>query len=148
MTTGSILLGISLLLIVGLFIARPFLLPTPRPPRLTSRQSLLAEKEALLGQIRLLDFDAETGKQLPEEYTAERELLMQRATAVLAQLEETEDLEAAIEAAVARLRLEIEPQSKPKPVAVNFCPQCGTAVKPDNKFCVQCGAALTMSNEQ
>lgn len=147
MTTGSILLGLSLFLLVGLFIARPFLLPQPEPPRLTSRQSLLAEKEALLGQIRLLDFDAETGKQLPEEYTAERELLMQRATAVLAQLEETEDLEAAIEAAVARLRG--EPALAPAPTAqLNFCPECGTAVKPENKFCVQCGTALTMSNEQ
>lgn len=147
MTTGSILLGLSLFLLVGLFIARPFLLPQPEPPRLTTRQSLLAEKEALLGQIRLLDFDAETGKQLPEEYTAEREMLMQRATAVLAQLEETEDLEAAIEAAVAKLRGETG-ESAPVPKAnINFCPECGTAVKPDNKFCTQCGTALTMSKE-
>jgi hypothetical protein len=139
LTTGTMLMAFSLLLVVGLFLARPFLLPRPQPPRLTERQAWLAERDALLAQIRALDFDAETGKQLPEEYTAERELLMQRATAVLARLEETADLSSAIEAAVAQLRAVSVP---PVPAGVNFCTQCGTAVQPTDKFCAHCGTPL------
>lgn len=131
-------------MIVGLIIARPFLLPRARPPRLTERQALLAQKDALLAQIRALDFDAETGKQLPEEYTAEREMLMQRATAVLASLAETQEMDDEIEAAVARLKtLQANVVLGGKETtAVNFCPQCGAAVQPQDRFCTNCGAPL------
>ena len=103
MTTGSILVGIALLLIVGLFIARPFLIPSPPPKVISEREMLEAEKEALLVRIRALDFDAETGKQAAEEWEGEREFLMQKATEVLKQLDETEDVDAAIEAAIAKI---------------------------------------------
>lgn len=108
MTTGSILITIALLLIVGLFIARPFLLPTPLPETVTVRERLEAEKEALLARIRALDFDGETGKQNSEEWEGEREFLMQKAADVLHQLDETEDVDAAIEAAVAKILGEIQ----------------------------------------
>ena len=108
MTTGSLLIAIALLLIVGLFVARPFLLPSPPPETVSERERLEAEKEALLARIRALDFDVETGKQNNEEWEAEREFLMLKAADVLRQLDETEDTEAAIEAAIAKILAEVK----------------------------------------
>lgn len=108
MTTGSLLIGIALLLIVGLFVARPFLVPSPPPEVVTEREMFEAEKEALLARIRALDFDVETGKQATEEWEGEREFLMQKATEVLKQLDEAEDTDAAIEAAIAKILGEVQ----------------------------------------
>ena len=108
MTTGSILIGIALLLIVGLFIARPFLVPVSEPKPISKRELLEAEKEAILARIRALDFDAETDKQADEEWQGEREFLMQKATDILRQLEEVEDSDAAIEAAIAKILAEVK----------------------------------------
>ena len=67
MTIGSILLGAALLILVGLYVARPLMAPSPATRRRESRYSeLLAAKESYLIQIRNLDFDFQTGK-LPEE---------------------------------------------------------------------------------
>ena len=108
MTTGSILISIALLLVVGLFVARPFLLPTTPPKPISKREQLEAEKEALLARIRALDFDAETDKQADEEWQGEREFLMQKAAGVLRQLDEVEDTDAAIEAAIAKILAEVK----------------------------------------
>lgn len=108
MTTGSILIALALFLIVALFVARPFLMPTPPPMVVTEKDRLEAEKEALLARIRALDFDVETGKQNSEEWEGEREFLMQKAADVLRQLDETEDVDAAIEAAVAKILAEVK----------------------------------------
>ncbi len=108
MTTGSILIAIALFLIVGLFIARPFLVPAPPPEIVTDRERLEAEKEAFLARIRALDFDVETGKQANEEWEGEREFLMQKAADVLRQLDETEDVDGAIEAAIQKILAEVK----------------------------------------
>lgn len=107
MTTGSILIGIALFLVVGLFIARPFLIPAPPAEVVTEREMLEAEKEALLARIRALDFDAETGKQDSKEWEGEREFLLGKAADVLKKLDETEDVDAAIEAAIAKILGEV-----------------------------------------
>jgi hypothetical protein len=108
MTTGSILLAIALLLIVGLFVFRPFLLPSPPSEMISDRERLEAEKEAYLARIHALDFDMETGKQNSAEWQDEREFLMQKAADVLRQLDETEDVESAIEAAIAKILAEVK----------------------------------------
>lgn len=87
MITGSLLLAIALLILVLLFVAKPFIQPPPTPHAPTTREQLTAQKEALLAQIRALDFDAETGKLTPADHTAERELLLQQATTILKQLD-------------------------------------------------------------
>ncbi|MBK8431364.1 MAG: zinc ribbon domain-containing protein [Chloroflexi bacterium] len=132
MTTGSILFSLALLLLVGLFIARPFLLPAPRPPRQSERQILLAQQEALLAQIQAIDFDVETGKVMPEDHTAERHHLLHQAAQIMAELEATAATPSAqaIEAAVRDLRQKGHGR---------FCPQCGTAVGVGDKFCASCG---------
>lgn len=117
---GSILLALALLLVVGLILARPFFVAHYRQEKLTEREVLEAQKEALLAQIRDLDFDHETGK-LPDEVHAQRRAeLVAEAAGVLKRLDqmqsadEQERREAStdgragvdqeIEAAIARLR--------------------------------------------
>lgn len=140
MTTGSLLLSLALLIVVGLFIARPFILPPPALARLSEQQMLLAQKEALIAQIKALDFDAETGKLDPDDYAAEREMLIRQTTAVMKQLDEVADVEAEIEAAVQRLLA--APAEEERLKELNFCPQCGTGVKAGDRFCANCGKAL------
>ena len=59
------------------------------------------------------------------------------------------DLDRAIEAWVAQVRAKgqrsrgaEEQGTKGAEGQVNFCPQCGRRVSPDDRFCAQCGAPL------
>lgn len=148
MTIGSILLGIALLVLVGLFLARPFILPAGHfRGRLAPRQALAAHKEALLAQIQALEFDYETGK-IPEAvYQQERAEKVAEAAAVLQELDQMpavsaggslSDIDAEIEAAVARLRH----AGPPAAGDTAFCPHCGQPVDADDNFCAACGHEL------
>ncbi|HEX6384000.1 MAG TPA: zinc ribbon domain-containing protein [Anaerolineae bacterium] len=153
MTTGSILLGLALLILVALFLARPFL---RRPVagerrRSASYQTLLARKEALLQQIRELDFDHETGKIPNELYQPQRMQLVSQAAALLQQLDEmavktgpaaSPDVDAQIEAAVARLRTRPSPAATASNGSGGYCPQCGRPTDAGDKFCAACGHKL------
>ena len=153
MTVGSILLGLSLLVLAGLFVARPVLMPAPRPNQPTKRQQLEAHKENLLEQIGSLDFDLETGKIAAEAYQEQRDGLMGQAAATLQELDELvqevpADLDAQIEAAVARLRRprpeqtlsQMPPAAPTVPAGVErFCSQCGKPRDRQDKFCAYCG---------
>jgi hypothetical protein len=167
MTIGSILLGLALLVLVVMYIARPLLATRMRSrrqrrlgtrSRTSNRQSLLAHKEALLAQIHALDFDFETGK-LPEtDYRQQRELLMSEATAVLRQIDEMDgeieaaaaavpkqavggrksDPDAEIEAAVARLRVST-PAVAAEVATEVVGEEPARAGNGQAKFCPQCG---------
>ncbi len=148
MTAGSILIGISILVLTALFVARPFLIATRNQPIpfQNARHQLQAQKEALLVQIHQLDFDYETGKIPPEVYQPQRTQLVNAAANILRQLDQltetNKDLVAQIEAAIAQIR-----QSRPKPTAVStrtlaYCPQCGQPVETGDKFCAACGHKL------
>lgn len=140
MTIGSILLAIALLIVLLLFLLRPFLIPSPTLEPITSQQKLLAHKENLLDQIRALDFDHNTGKIPDEIYQAQRSYLIQEAALVLQQLDsqtaDPSNIEAAIETAVAQLR-----QTSNNGQG-NFCAHCGEAIDPRDKFCAACGHQL------
>ena len=171
MTIGSLLLGLALLILVGLFVARPLMTPAPRRrPVITDRQALLAQKEALLTEIQLLDFDYETGKVPEAEYQRKREDFLVQAETVYRQLDQLDegetpieevpeaevsdtiaDHDADIEAAIARLRSQsARPATEAHEVAtpasrnggVNFCPQCGQPTDPEDKFCANCGEKI------
>lgn len=171
MTFGSILLGLALLGLVGLFIARPLFKPDPRrKPRLTERQALLAQKEAVLTEIKNLDFDHDTGKLPDDEYEQARSQLVSEATAILKELDALgeatsaaepvlepqavapeRDVDEDIEKAIASLRakpVEVAAVSaETRPVGgtngkTNFCPQCGQPTDHDDKFCANCGHKL------
>jgi NADH pyrophosphatase NudC (nudix superfamily) len=168
MTPGAILFGIALLILVVLYIAQPLFLNTgaPQPRRRMlpdKRQELLVHKEALLEQIRTLDFDYDTGKIPAETHAAQRAALVAEASETLKQLDalpkETAPVAvttlAEIEAAIAQRRArggapaqpangEAEAAAAPAVAASagKFCSQCGQPVKPTDKFCAACGYAL------
>lgn len=176
MTTGSILIGVALIILVGLFIAQPLLMPEERKQRRSrsQRQMLLVQKEALLEEVRALEFDFDTGKIPPEVYEPQRAELVAAAAAVLQELDNLGASTAvpipapaaadspapdAIEAAVARRRQspvdDIEQaisrrRSQPATAVptngkANFCPQCGRPVDASDKFCVACGHQLVVT---
>lgn len=138
MGPGSILLGVALMLVVALFVGRPFLRGSGQQQEaLSAREALLAQKEALLDQIRTLDFELETGKMPEEEYQRQRAPLLQEAASILKELDDlgaeqpgngatghmARDVEADIEAAIAAARgKRIETE------------RAGTPVMPDNEM--------------
>jgi hypothetical protein len=169
MTIGTIFAGLALLILVGLILARPFLMSSGQRPRNGQargpRQVLLAQKEALLRQVRELDFEHETGKLPDEVYQPQRAQLIAETTAVLQQLDDladgeletpseapVPDVEAEIEAAVARLRQTRAKTTTAKATVTKaagttngkggFCPQCGQPVDRGDKFCATCGHKL------
>lgn len=171
MTIGSLLLGLALLGLVGLFIARPLFKPNPRrKPRLTERQALQEQKEAVLIEIKSLDFDHDTGKLPDAEYEGRRSQLMAEATAILKKLDALgeaaspaepvldpqavvprRDVEEDIEKAIASLRVKpvevAAVTAEDRPVSgmngkTNFCPQCGQPTDRGDKFCTNCGHKL------
>lgn len=155
MTIGSILLGIALITLVGLYLARPFFRrdEVEMSERLTPRQKLEIEKEAVLTKIRQTDFDFATGTIPAEVHEEQRAQLVAQAAEILQQIDELADeeetIDAAIETAVAQIRRQTAPPAAVKPPAAasgngqaKFCPQCGSPVDPGDKFCTNCGHKL------
>jgi hypothetical protein len=88
-TLTSILFILALLVLVGIYVARPFLVPEPKvKASVARRQRLLEEKAVLLGRIRDLDFDLETGKMPAAEQAQQRAELVTAAAVILQQLDE------------------------------------------------------------
>lgn len=152
MTAGSILLATALLLVVGLYVFRPILTPS-RTLQATQRDTLVAQKEALLDQIRALEFDHETGKVLDDDFQARRTDLVTQAADTLRQIDtlpESNSVDEQIEAAIARLRNNVT-QSPPTTLKqatltpkaeTRFCTQCGKSAQSTDKFCANCGSEL------
>lgn len=166
MTIGSLLLGVALLVGVGLFVTRPVFRRDPqRRRRMSQRRALALQKEAVLTEIRALDFDNETGKVSQEEYQEQREAKVAEAAELLQRIDALDErfLEAdmapatadqpasagqadgkldEIEAAIARRRAKAPPaRVAPAPAAAEPDPR--TTVAPANvsgdSFCPQCG---------
>jgi NADH pyrophosphatase NudC (nudix superfamily) len=169
MATGSILLGVALLVLVGLFIARPFLRPQEQEAVLTEQQLLLEEKEALMDQIQALDFDHDTGKIPSQLHELQRARLVEQAAAVLQAIDTAGgeppaapvladsdvDKDIEIEAAIARMRRQRGQQTASPKAALStasstngharYCPQCGTPTDAGDRFCANCGHNLTQT---
>lgn len=163
LTPGAILLGIALLVLVLLVVARPFLLRRTHEGRPTTREALQAQKEAYLQQIADLDFDHETGKVPDAAYQQERQQLLIQAALILRQLDALRngrktaegqgsirpadaDAESQIEQAILALRQQRSTSARPS-LAPNggsqaYCPNCGRAVKAADNFCRSCGHSL------
>lgn len=121
LTIGSILLGAALVLIVALYLARPFAVPDDEEERVNREEidGLFLRKEALLRDIRELDDDYESAKVAPELYMRTRPQMVRQAAVLMKQLDErgyvaagdgvaadvdAQSVDAQIEAAVRRLR--------------------------------------------
>ncbi len=156
--------GFSLLILVGLFLSRPFVAAPARERRQRrGRHSLLVEKNVLLEQIRTLDFEHETGKLPTDVYEAQREALVQETAVLLQKLDaapisngKAANMDTKIEAAIAQMRgrqpvaaaATAAAAVAPVPTATKsrsgggFCPQCGSPADQGDKFCSTCGHKL------
>lgn len=147
MSLESILLGLALLVLVALFLARPLLKPAPRTSPLSDRRrELERNKDAYLDEIRSLDFDYETGKVPPEVYEQQRAHLVQEAAVIFQELDELpaagDDTYTQIEAAIAARRQQIAPAGNGQ---VGFCTNCGQPYDAGDKFCAHCGQPLKVA---
>jgi len=126
MDIGSIFLILALLLLVGVFITRPFFERKAVPvadPQADERDhelsSLLAESDRLLNALQELDFDHALAKIPEEDYPAQRALLLQQETEVLQKLDAlqsssaADEVEARLEAAIAARRATVQPSLAP-----------------------------------
>ena len=95
MDVGSIFLILALVLVVALFVGRPFLQSQSVPQQSEAtdqaehrRSSLLAERDRLLTALQELDFDNRLGKIPSEDYQNTRSGLVQNAALVMRRLDE------------------------------------------------------------
>jgi hypothetical protein len=112
MDIGSIFLILGLLIIVSLYISRPFferkaVMVSPEEQELSA---LLAERDRMLNALQELDFDYALGKVPEADYPAQRTAMLQRGADILRQLDAyqteapSENAEARLEAAIASRR--------------------------------------------
>ncbi|MEJ5223054.1 MAG: zinc ribbon domain-containing protein [Anaerolineales bacterium] len=167
MTSGAIFLILALALLVGVYVAQPFLVRSRR--KVVSAEEhelsgLLAERDRLITALQELDFDFTLGKIPSEDYPAMRAMLLQRGADVLRKLDAlmpqpavASDAESRIEAAIAARRAdaavvkhapasddELESliaarRSARKERTNGFCPKCGKPILKSDKFCPHCG---------
>jgi len=116
MDIGSLFLLLALLVLIGLFIARPLLdreavAVTPEEDlREHELSTLLAERDRVLTALEELDFDNALGKIPQKDYPGQRERLLIQGAEVLRKLDELDgnksdaDIERRIEAAIAERR--------------------------------------------
>ena len=106
MDLGSIFLILALFILVGLYLARPFL--EKRSVSVSSVadhdvSSLLAERDRVIGALQELDFDYALQKIPEEDYPVQRGMLLQRGADVLRQLDEYQPSQSAASTAEDRL---------------------------------------------
>ena len=147
MAIGSILLGLALLIVAGLYLARPLLTAQPQSKTYhAKRQQMEEEKEIYLNEIRALDFDHETGKIPTEVYEQQRAQLVSEAAIILKELDELPavngDVNSQIEAAVAERRHQ---HAMSKNGQTGYCTQCGQPLDAGDKFCARCGQPLQVA---
>ncbi len=114
MDLGSIFLILGLLVLVGLFISRPFLgqKATVVSPEEHEYSSLLAERDRVLTALQELDFDYTLGKIPEADYPAQRAAMLEHGAEVLRQLDASrvetsrDEAESRLEAAIAARRLD------------------------------------------
>jgi hypothetical protein len=161
MNPGAIFLLLVVLVLVALFVARPFIIRQRVYPETGKAMSaLLAERERLLTALQELDFDHTLGKVPEEDYPGQRDLLVQRGATILRQLDE---LEAAQKPVLKTLGESTTPglvkksalvsdedleeliakrRSNRKEKTGGFCPQCGKPILLSDAFCPSCGNVL------
>lgn len=143
---GSILFVVGLVLIVGVYLARPFIERQAEEVSQAEREmsALRAQQDRILSRLADLEMDMEQGKMLESHYRGQRSDLLTQGANVLRQIDalseaapelSSDSLENEIEAAVARLR-------DSTGTANHFCHSCGAVIVSGDRFCAKCGADL------
>ena len=172
MDIGSLFVILALLVLVGLFISRPFFEKKPVTDGLTERQEdhelsyLLAERDRVLNALQELDFDNELHKIPEEDYAYQRTLLLQHGVEVLRNIDALQP-QAAAGSAEERLEFTIAARREataPASVAPNGRKQAVAVASPDDAlealladrrrvrqekaagFCPQCGGPVQKSD--
>jgi hypothetical protein len=163
MEFGAILILLSILLILGMALAKPFFdqesQPEKTPMDLQSSAkaqegipALLNEQEHILEQLSELENEAQTGKISEEGYTFARQALVSQGAMILQSLEQ---LEAASTPEVEDTQygnfdqddaqieeLITEHRKKNHEKMIGFCPKCGKPAQKSDQFCSRCGYKL------
>jgi len=150
----SLLIILALALIASAYIANPLLSQSrmamaPGDRRLSSLQ---AERDRVLKALEELDVDHAMEKIVGEDYQDRRMELLAQGAGALRALDElhaedakpapAENLEAALEAAVSKLR------STGRHSVAKTCPHCGEEIKEGDGFCVRCGEPLSREGDE
>ncbi len=172
MDLGAIFLLVAVIILVALYVARPF---AGRQRSVTGHEkalsTLLAERDRVLTALQELDFDYSLGKIPAEDYPAQRKELLQSGADVLRRIDalttahspdrRVEPAESCSEvtAAARRPREEKKPASSSasdddledliarrraarKEKSSGFCPKCGKPILKSDVYCPSCGFAL------
>jgi hypothetical protein len=139
-----------ILVIVGYWIFHPLF----RPRRIEAYSTQMREdrekalqqrKEEVYAAIKEMDFDLEMGKISEDDYQELKSQYKAKALEILKELDTVdggEDIDAAIERDVHRLRKKKKKGGKETVRQINFCPHCGRKIAPKNNFCQGCGMKL------
>jgi len=172
MDLGSIFLILAVVVLVGLYIARPLLSGSSVAVSALDQKTsaLLAERDRVLDALQELDSDHQLGKIPEEDYPHQRNMLLTQGAEFLRQLDEisprqkstkgSDLIEAAIKARKVdqangngekrrtgapddELETLIAARKRDlKETTGGFCPQCGHSLKMSDKFCSKCGANI------
>lgn len=122
MELGAIFLVLAVLILVGLFVSRPFI-ESRRAYAISAEEHevshLLAERDSLITALQELDFDHVLGKIPAEDYPNMRAALLTHAADVLRRIDELQpqktaaaDAESRVEAAIAARRADASAAAK------------------------------------
>lgn len=169
MDTGSLLLILSLALLAGLYVARPFFSDTPAEKeneqtveefarQETEFLRLLEEKDRILYELQELETDHYLGKVMPEDYPHLRDQLKTSAAAVLQNIEE---FDKKILDGQKKSQKPEEHPSQPRikeddeieemiaarrrlrdEKSAGFCPHCGKVIRKSDVYCPACGSKV------
>ncbi|MCX6066845.1 MAG: zinc ribbon domain-containing protein [Chloroflexi bacterium] len=172
MDIGAIFLLLTVLVLIGLFVTRPFFANRRMPIISGSDQelsTLLAERDRLITALQELDFDHTLGKIPTEDYSGMRSDLLLRASNVLRKLDVLQpqnsgvvDAESRVEAVIAARRADAAIEKTDQKAAsdddleeliasrraarkersAGFCPKCGKPVLRSDRFCPHCGKSI------
>ena len=173
MELSSLFVALALTLLVAAFVARPLLERLNHgSDAAEAADALIAQREAVLTELRDLDFDHATGKVGEADYAEQRARLVAKGAVILRELagrtsvsaapanhavepgasahdtldDEIEQLivarRAARQDAVAHTPL----PAAPGPLT-QTCPHCAARIVPSDRFCAKCGTKLMTAPE-
>jgi hypothetical protein len=170
MDIGSILLILALLILVGLFIARPLfdrraiIVNGHMGQEDHQLSALLAERDRVLNALQELDFDYSLGKIPEEDYPVQREAMVRHGAEVLRMLDELQArpgssaVDDRLELAIAARRAEVVgagPQPSPSAaptyreddeIEARLASRRRERMEKSAGFCPQCGRPVQKSD--